>query len=235
MLNQIIRYAPILNFLKKKKTNSILEIWSWSQGLWKFSNIAFDGIDETTADYSENDHKTSENMNFIYGNACKLPFQDNSYDLVFSLDMMEHIPHEYKYKAFEEAIRVWRDTIIIAFPCGIFAKLFDYSLFKVLYILKWGKPPQWWLWEHIEIWLPNENQIKTILSLLQKKYNFSYTSFWNGNIFLRSFIIILENIFWLLWHWYILERISHKIVKANYNFYSYIPYRRFYTIKKSHE
>jgi ubiquinone/menaquinone biosynthesis C-methylase UbiE len=58
-------------------------------------------------------------MKFIQGNALDIPLESNTYDLVFSCDMLEHIPQKERSKAIQEAIRVCKKggIVIFCFPC----------------------------------------------------------------------------------------------------------------------
>jgi len=55
-------------------------------------------------------------MTYVNGDSLNIPFSDNSFDLVFSVDMLEHIKKADRMKAIEEAIRVTNKTCIITFP-----------------------------------------------------------------------------------------------------------------------
>jgi hypothetical protein len=115
MLDQVLRYKFIIDYLKKSKKfqwTKILEIWSWSQGIGKILNIKFDWLDEAAWDYAGLEKSINENMNFTKWTALELPFNDNTYDFVFSLDMLEHIPKDLRIKALEEAIRVGKNVIV---------------------------------------------------------------------------------------------------------------------------
>ena len=231
MLDQVLRYKFIIDYLKKSKNikwMKILEIWSWSQWIGKFLDISFDWLDETTSDYSWTEQVTNKNMHFIKWSALNIPSDSNTYDFVFSLDMLEHIPKNFRIKAFEEAIRVGSETIIFWFPCGIYANFFDHLLYFFIKKIFSRKKMVWWLEEHVKIWMPVLKEIEDDLKKLQIKYNFTYTSFWSANIFLWGIVIFFSFIKPSSY----LNYISDIILKKNYSFKSNIPYRRFYIIQK---
>ena len=54
--------------------------------------------------------------NQVRGGAERLPFKDQSFDFIVSLDVLEHIPPERRGPALEEMIRVSRQGLILSFP-----------------------------------------------------------------------------------------------------------------------
>jgi len=53
---------------------------------------------------------------FVQGDGCFLPFKNDSFDLVISLDTLEHSPPESREQFLSEINRVCRDLIFISFP-----------------------------------------------------------------------------------------------------------------------
>ncbi|RYG98415.1 MAG: methyltransferase domain-containing protein [Alphaproteobacteria bacterium] len=53
---------------------------------------------------------------FVVADARELPFGDRSYDAVVSLDVLEHIPPEGRYRAVEEMCRVAARVLVIGCP-----------------------------------------------------------------------------------------------------------------------
>lgn len=87
--------------------------------------------------------KRNPSSKFIRANAMDLPLEDCSYELVISLEMMEHI--QPPDNALKELLRVTKDRLIISVP--------DEPLFSYLRMLsgqdvaKLGKHP-----EHVNFW-----------------------------------------------------------------------------------
>lgn len=226
MINQIIRYSPILKYLKKNKSVSILEIWSWSQWLGKFSNRKFTWLDFTTADYWKKEKKTNKKMKFVQWNCLNIPLEDNSFDFVFSLDMIEHLEKKDRKKAFEEAIRVAGKDIIIAFPCDKIAYYYDNLLYTQLKNNNSNIP--WRLKEHIISWIPEFTEIQSILKDIK---NITRKHERNANIWTWSLIMYLE--LYVRWWGFISQIISHIINFFNVSFNNkYWWYRLFIYIKK---
>lgn len=70
-------------------------------------------------DINENHIKNAKEKGFnaVYGDATNLQFEDNSFDLVISNHVFEHLPTREMFdKAVAEAIRVSRKWVYIAFP-----------------------------------------------------------------------------------------------------------------------
>ncbi len=53
---------------------------------------------------------------FVQGDACRLPFQTGSFDVVSALDVVEHIPGDKREALVSEAFRVSRGSVVLAAP-----------------------------------------------------------------------------------------------------------------------
>ncbi len=189
-MNQVIRYKTIIDYINTHKPKNILEVWSWSKWIWKFMrNLQFTWIDKTTSDYGNMELNTPKNMTYINWDSINMPFDNNSFDLVFSLDMLEHIKKEDRLKAMKDSVRVSNNTCIIAFPYWKFWSLID-KLFYEYYITKDWKV-EWRLKEHIENELPDED----FINLVKKEFDiYKVTEINNWNIFFVIFTLVWENI-----------------------------------------
>ncbi len=54
--------------------------------------------------------------NKVSASAAYLPFSDNSFDMIFSSEMLEHLPDEIFYSAISEMKRVARKYLFLTFP-----------------------------------------------------------------------------------------------------------------------
>jgi len=59
---------------------------------------------------------TAELQNYVRADGVKLPFRDGAFDLVCSLDTLEHLPAERRPALLAELLRVTRDGLYLTFP-----------------------------------------------------------------------------------------------------------------------
>jgi hypothetical protein len=59
---------------------------------------------------------TSELDNYVQSSRLQLPFRDGAFDLVCSLDTLEHIPPPHRPAFLSELLRVTRDGLYLVFP-----------------------------------------------------------------------------------------------------------------------
>jgi ubiquinone/menaquinone biosynthesis C-methylase UbiE len=97
-----------------------------------------------------------------------LPFKDKSFDLVVSLDTIEHIPAKNRLLFLAEVIRVAKKQVIIAAPMGTIAhQQAEKGLAKL-------HPKDRYLQEHIQYGLPTLADIKTwVKDLPQHELSFA--------------------------------------------------------------
>ena len=58
----------------------------------------------------------SQEVRALIGSAARLPFSDKSFDLVFSSEMIEHVPYEIMKAAVSELKRVSKEYILLSVP-----------------------------------------------------------------------------------------------------------------------
>jgi hypothetical protein len=58
----------------------------------------------------------SEGLTCVQGDGARLPFKDDSFDLVVSIDTLEHIPSDQRLGFLEEQLRASRDYVLLAAP-----------------------------------------------------------------------------------------------------------------------
>lgn len=187
-LDQLLRYSKIVKLIKKENPKTILEIGSGAQGIGKYISRKFIGCDIRFSDVGIGKCISLRNYSLIQGSTLHLPFKDNAFQLVVSVDMIEHIKLNERGQAMKEAYRVAEKKVILAFPCGEIAIRCDKKLKR--WFDKTKKIQRDWLLEHIETELPLEEDIIEILNRNRMKYKILS----NENALLHYFLIILESI-----------------------------------------
>jgi SAM-dependent methyltransferase len=158
-LDWAIRYAPIVDFVRRCGPTSILEVGSGPQGLANY--LCDRSIVGTDVKFGE---LPVSNMRAVAASAEALPFRDRSFELVVSSDMMEHLPASMRGSVVDEMLRVSQKHLIIGFPSGNVAKRHDLELRATLQRRK-AKPLRW-LEEHVQHEYPTS---ASILQTLQDK------------------------------------------------------------------
>lgn len=169
-----LRYSKVLKELKNEislnaeRKISVLEIGSGGLGisrLLKYTDFK-KKCDLTLADIDVNflSKVKSEKTVVIYGDS--LPFEDNTFDVVISLDMLEHIPKDKRQNFLSEIKKVAKKTILLHFvahdpPEQFLSKDADQK-FQDWYVKKFHKPDRWTA-EHLMIDSPTIREIKDIL------------------------------------------------------------------------
>ncbi|PKP59087.1 hypothetical protein CVT91_07350 [Candidatus Atribacteria bacterium HGW-Atribacteria-1] len=188
MLNQLMRYLPILDYIKRGQYQRILEVGSGSSGIAKyFTKRLIVGCDISFADYGEVESPIHKNLIPIKASAECLPFKNCSFDIVISVDMLEHIELAVRENVIKELYRVAGEIVFLIFPCGEKALEYDRRL-KTYYESKNRKVPKW-LTEHLESEFPMG---KDIISILDRNA-FEYEVKNNENLVVHYLIMILES------------------------------------------
>jgi len=99
-VNTILRYRPIVRKLEKLKRENnnlkVLEIGSGSKGITRFYKHPVIGMDAEFQIYNKNNYLTE-----VVGDVTKeFAFKDGEFDVVVSVDMIEHIPKKKRKTTF---------------------------------------------------------------------------------------------------------------------------------------
>lgn len=148
-----LRYAPVVKEIKRLKlqNSKILEIGPGSLGIIPYLKREIDGID---IDFSG---PQTGLLNKIKGTAIDLPFRKNSYDVVISVDVLEHLTKSYRENAIYEILRVAKKLAIIVVPIGELSEKQDRNL--QAYWQKIFKNKNQFLDEHVKNGLPSVDDI----------------------------------------------------------------------------
>lgn len=151
------RHKFIGKFIKPNK--SILDVGGSMSRLGEFTK----NCTITTAD-------VVEPTDILY-NGKKIPVKDSSYDVVTSIDVMEHIPSKDRADFVKELFRVAKEVIIISAPLGTDFHL-EYEK-KTLEYYKSKKIKLPFLEEHVAIGLPKPSQVNEFRDKYKGKIYYS--------------------------------------------------------------
>jgi glycosyltransferase involved in cell wall biosynthesis len=175
----------------------------------------------------------SEDQNFIIGDGCALPLENDSFDWVTSADVFEHIPPTKRIKFLVENIRVARLGTILAAPFfSEEVKQAEINANESYKILS-GGADHIWLKEHLKNGLPKENEVENYI----KSTGLQFEKFNNNQLFLWETLI---GICFNVSNNYT-ESIKDKFRKFNYFYNTEVypfdsanpSYRKVYFIKKT--
>lgn len=130
MVNEIKGKMP------KGGTKNVLEV-GCSNGRWlrwfckEYSCEGY-GVDNNAAGFRKRD------MNFLVGDAFKLPYQDNIFDVVFSLGLIEHFKKHERFLLLKEQTRVLRNNGFLICEIPNLAISLEYVWVKYFYDYRQG-------------------------------------------------------------------------------------------------
>jgi SAM-dependent methyltransferase len=152
-LDSALRYQRVIDLFKDtyRPDLAVLEVGSGSAGITEFLRHPVTGVD---AQFERTATRHSDLLAKVRAAATRLPFADASYDVVLSVDMLEHVPVEDRGACLAEMLRVLRPggTSVLAFPADESGERLDRQL-NDSYRRRHNRDHQW-LVEHIEYGLP---------------------------------------------------------------------------------
>ncbi len=117
--NIALRYLPIIEWMQRKfKVQSskfkvsVLEVGSGGLGMAPYLKMPVTGVDK---EFEPPFHPL---LKRVRGDATDLKFPNNSFDVVISVDMLEHLPKDKRGVAVKEMLRVAKKLVAIGVPCG---------------------------------------------------------------------------------------------------------------------
>jgi len=185
--DEALRYLPISDFILNGglKAPRILEVGSGVKGITPYIPFEITGVDVSF------NGEIAENLEPVCLSGAKLPFPDNSYDYVISVDMLEHVPPSERQDVITELLRVARKRIFLAVPCGKLAEVHDKSLDE-LYQQAKGERYHFFQ-EHVENGLPVKEDLLSCIEASAKKLGeeVNVNVIGNVNLKVRAFFMRL--------------------------------------------
>lgn len=125
-LDTALRYETVIGLLEDlyRSDLDVLEVGAGSAGITQFLLHPVVGVDTAFERTSE---RQTELLSRVTGSATSLPFADGSFDVVLSLEMLEHVPFQDRELCLREMLRVLRPggRLILTFPADETASRLD--------------------------------------------------------------------------------------------------------------
>lgn len=155
-LNHLVRFEPVLGLLSEIDAAGgwLLDVGSGSRGIGSLLPPSWRAIalDASFDDYGARPRRGAPSSHQILGDVRGLPFTDRAFDVVVSIDMLEHLPANERPTAIGEICRVARTLAVIACPAGSEALAADRRL--AARFREGGRMVPRWLEEHVENGFP---------------------------------------------------------------------------------
>ena len=111
------RNIYVANEIQKMKMKAtVLEVGSGGQGISGFLNPKRTDLVFFLFDVRKDVFKGLKGEHCVIGDGCRLPFRDKAFDIIVSVDAVEHIPKSIRNNFYKEAKRVAGKKIILACP-----------------------------------------------------------------------------------------------------------------------
>jgi hypothetical protein len=183
--DEALRYLPISDLLLSGDLEDprILEVGSGSKGITPYVPFTVTGLDVVF------NGPVAPTLNPILHSGDRLPFADASYDVVISVDMLEHVPEQKRPEVIGELLRVARKRVFLAVPCGKAAQEHDSSLDQ-LYQRARGERYHFFA-EHVDLGLPRKEELQQCIAASAGALGLSVSTavYGNVNLKVRSFFM----------------------------------------------
>lgn len=179
-----LRYLPIVSEINNSGSQmSILEVGSGGLGIAPYLGRKITGLDYK---FYPPYHRL---LKKVKGDVKEIPFENHTFDIVISVDMLEHLKSSDRFKALSEMFRVAREKVILAVPCGRQAYNQDKEL-DSFYKKKFGKSYTF-LQEQLDYGLPEGNMLENLIIKIARKTkkNINLSIYPNENLTLRKFLM----------------------------------------------
>jgi SAM-dependent methyltransferase len=161
------RHQAVSTLLGRKFSGAVLDVGGLSGGLRRFlpnAQVVALNLDGTG--------------DVAYGGET-IPFSDGAFDVVVSLDTLEHVPWDARTGLLSECIRVAGRALLVAAPYGTPGHSAYEAKLDRLYRDVHGDFHQW-LHEHVIRGLPNDEEIAGLCQMLMGR-GFSVRVYYSGD------------------------------------------------------
>ena len=113
-IDRWFRYTRVIKEIDLSNRFSVLNVGSGGVGISGFLNSS--RMDVISLDIRKEVFKNLRGF-FVIGDGCRLPFKNKSFDVVVSIDVLEHIPcASFRQDFYEELKRVCGEKLVLACP-----------------------------------------------------------------------------------------------------------------------
>jgi len=154
-----LRYLPVIDVIKKNnfRDSQILEVGSGDLGITLYLKKKIVGID---IEFGNNDNSLLQKIKI---DGKRFPFADNEFDVVISVDNLEHIRRGERKNFINEILRVAKKGVIMTLPCGSLAYNHDKKIAQYFY--QTYRSSDRFLNEHLANGLP---EISDVVEMFEK-------------------------------------------------------------------
>jgi ubiquinone/menaquinone biosynthesis C-methylase UbiE/flagellin-specific chaperone FliS len=124
---------------------------------------------------------------YVLGDITHAPFESQSFDLVISTDVYEHIQPAKRAEAISEMLRLSKNFAILGAPFYS-SEVEKAEVTANNFWLKATGEPHRWLREHIENKLPHENELESLM----KKSGYEFYKFGTNNLFMWLILMLFS-------------------------------------------
>lgn len=179
-----LRYLPFVESIQRmKNVKNILEVGSDGLGVVPYLKRQVTGVDVS---FRPPFHPL---LKRVKASVAHLPFPNSSYDVVISVDMLEHLKKHDRKRAIMEILRVAKKRVFIGVPCGREAYASDVILHGD-YKNKYGREFHF-ITEHIKTGLPEKTEIYNMIMQTSNQLhkNLQIKIYGNENLILHKILM----------------------------------------------
>ena len=152
-VDSALRYAFVIDLIRPiwRPGMDILEVGSGAAGISAFLKVPVTGVDTA---FERTEPMATPYLERVEASADSLPFDNESFDVALSLEMLEHIPAAARPAVLRELFRVLRPggRMVVTFPADEAARRLDNRL-NDAYRKRYGRDHPW-VAEHITEGVP---------------------------------------------------------------------------------